>query len=139
MVAAGCNRAAPGEGRGMETGDEKCCAGCGRRIEWRAKWAAGWAQVRYCSAACRRRKPGATDRRIEAVLVEMLEGRARGASMCPGEVARRLFPDGWRGRMEQVRKAARRLVAAGRVEITQGGRVVDASTAKGAIRIRLVD
>jgi len=38
--------------------------------------------------------------------------------------------------MEPARAAARRLVAAGDVEIVQGGRVVDPSTAKGAIRIR---
>jgi hypothetical protein len=38
--------------------------------------------------------------------------------------------------MEPVRRAARRLVAAGEAEITQGGNVVDPSTAKGPIRIR---
>lgn len=38
--------------------------------------------------------------------------------------------------MEPTRQAARRLVAAGEVEITQQGRVVDPSTAKGPIRIR---
>jgi hypothetical protein len=40
--------------------------------------------------------------------------------------------------MEPARRAARRLVAAGEVEIVQGGRVVDPSTAKGPIRIRRV-
>jgi hypothetical protein len=40
--------------------------------------------------------------------------------------------------MEPARAAARRLVAAGEVEITQGGRVVDPSTCKGPIRIRRV-
>lgn len=39
--------------------------------------------------------------------------------------------------MEDVRRAARRLVAEGRVEILQRGRPVDPSTAKGPIRIRL--
>ncbi|MFM9112416.1 MAG: DUF3253 domain-containing protein, partial [Actinomycetota bacterium] len=34
--------------------------------------------------------------------------------------------------------AARRLVVTGEVEITQGGRVVDPSTAKGPIRLRKV-
>ena len=38
--------------------------------------------------------------------------------------------------MEPTRAAARRLVASGDVEIVQRGRVVDPSTAKGAIRIR---
>jgi hypothetical protein len=38
--------------------------------------------------------------------------------------------------MEPARAAARRLVARGEVEITQGGRVVDPSTAKGPLRVR---
>ena len=44
--------------------------------------------------------------------------------------------EAWRELMEPARRAARRLVAAGEVEVTQGGKVVDPSTAKGAIRIR---
>jgi DNA-binding FadR family transcriptional regulator len=35
-----------------------------------------------------------------------------------------------------VREAARRLVAKGLIEITQGGHVVDGSTARGPIRLR---
>jgi hypothetical protein len=46
--------------------------------------------------------------------------------------------DAWRVLMEPARMAARRLAAAGRVEITQRGRVVDPSTARGPIRVRLV-
>ena len=42
----------------------------------------------------------------------------------------------WRPLMERARMAARRLVAAGGVEITQRGRVVDPSSAKGPIRVR---
>jgi hypothetical protein len=38
--------------------------------------------------------------------------------------------------MEPARAAARRLVAEGKLLITQGGVVVDGSTAKGAIRLR---
>ena len=38
--------------------------------------------------------------------------------------------------MEPARRAARRLVDRGEVVITQKGKVVDPSTAKGAIRIR---
>ena len=39
--------------------------------------------------------------------------------------------------MEKVRQAARRLVLEGRIEILQKGRVVDPSTARGPIRLRL--
>lgn len=59
-----------------------------------------------------------------------------GATICPSEVARQEGGEAWRGLMEPVREAARRLVAAGEVVITQGGQVVDPSTAKGPIRIR---
>ena len=38
--------------------------------------------------------------------------------------------------MEPARQAARRLVARDLVDITQSGRVVDPSTARGPIRIR---
>ena len=66
-------------------------------------------------------------------------GRAGGATICPSEAAREVgSEDGWRDLMEPARRAARRLVAAGEVEITQGGKVVDPSSAKGPIRIRRV-
>ncbi|MFW5472493.1 DUF3253 domain-containing protein [Knoellia sp. CPCC 206450] len=42
----------------------------------------------------------------------------------------------WRDLMEHARRAARRLVDAGEVEVLQQGRVVDPSTAMGPIRIR---
>ncbi|MCM0021455.1 MAG: DUF2256 domain-containing protein [Tagaea sp.] len=33
----------------------KICAVCGRAFVWRKKWARDWANVLYCSDACRRR------------------------------------------------------------------------------------
>jgi hypothetical protein len=92
---------------------EKFCAVCGRRIEWRRKWARDWDCVRYCSR------------------------RGRGKSICPSEAARAVGGKDWKRSMEPARAAARRLAAGGRVEITQGGRVVDGSTARGPVRIRL--
>ncbi len=116
---------------------EKTCVVCGRRIEWRAKWAKDWESVRYCSDACRR--SGVTDagRDLERRIVALLETRAATATICPSDVARAAAED-WRPLMEPVRRAARRLVADGEVEIVQGGHVVDPSTAKGPIRIRRV-
>ena len=32
---------------------EKICAACGRPFAWRKKWEKTWADVRYCSDACR--------------------------------------------------------------------------------------
>lgn len=37
---------------------EKPCAVCGRPFAWRKKWARVWAEVRYCSEACRARRGG---------------------------------------------------------------------------------
>lgn len=125
----------------MGTPEPKTCLACGRRIEWRKKWARDWEQVRYCSTSCRRRGVNAVDAQLEQKILELLDSRGRSATICPSEAARAVSateqnPDGWRDLMEPARRAARRLVQAGKVEITQGGRVVDPSTAKGAIRIR---
>jgi len=35
----------------------KVCAVCARPFVWRKKWARHWDEVRYCSDACRRRRP----------------------------------------------------------------------------------
>jgi hypothetical protein len=116
----------------------KACAACGRTMTWRAKWAANWDEVRYCSDACRRRKVRPVDEALEQQIRTLLAARAGGATICPSEAARAVDPEGWQALMEPARAAARRLVAAGEVEITQGGRAVDPSTCKGPIRIRRV-
>lgn len=120
--------------------DDKTCEACGRRIEWRKKWERDWDQVRYCSQACRRHKLDPTDRALEQSITDLLDDRARGKTICPSEAARAVAAaedlDDWRDLMEPARRAARRMVARGEVEITQAGHVVDPSTAKGPIRIR---
>ncbi len=106
-------------------------------MQWRAKWADNWAEVRYCSDACRRRGVNATDRKLETTILDLLDRRAPTATICPSDAARAVgSEDAWRDLMEPARRAARRLVAAGDVEITQKGHVVDPSTARGPIRIR---
>ena len=118
--------------------EPKTCASCGRTIEWRRKWARSWDDVKYCSDACRRHKVTDTDRALEASIRSLLDSRKGGATMCPSEAAREVGGEDWRDLMEPARRAARRLVAAGEVEVTQGGKVVDPSTAKGPIRVRRV-
>jgi hypothetical protein len=115
---------------------KKSCARCGREITWRAKWARNWDQIKFCSDACRRTKVGVVDEQLEAAIMRLLDSRSRDASICPSEVARSVGGEEWNSLMEPARMAARRLVASGEVEITQGGRVVDPSRAKGPIRIR---
>jgi hypothetical protein len=120
----------------------KTCVGCGRAVEWRKKWERNWETVRYCSSVCRRRGVRRVDQALESAITTLLDERAGGSTICPSEVARQVARaqgidgEGWRDLMEPARAAARRLVAAGEVEIVQGGCVVDPSTAKGAIRIR---
>ena len=121
----------PAQGRA-----DKTCASCGRRIEWRAKWADNWESVKYCSTACRAHGVTATDLRLEESITTLLSARATDATICPSEAAKAVGGEGWNELMEPARRAARRMVARGELQITQGGAVVDPSTAKGPIRLR---
>jgi hypothetical protein len=114
----------------------KICQRCGRGIEWRKKWKDTWESVRYCSDACRRAKLQTSDLALEQAILSLLKSRAATSSICPSEAARLVFPADWAKQMEPARQAARRLVARGVIEITQQGKVVDPSTAKGPIRLR---
>jgi hypothetical protein len=38
---------------------EKICLVCNRAFNWRKKWEKCWDEVKYCSDACRKRKPDA--------------------------------------------------------------------------------
>jgi hypothetical protein len=81
--------------------------------------------------------PGGTiGQQLEASILALLAARAPTSTICPSDAARAVGDDNWRDLMEPAREAARRLVAAGEVQITQGGEVVDPATAKGPIRIR---
>ena len=122
----------------MSVSDTKVCVVCGRTITWRKKWERNWDEVRYCSKACRSRKRSPADDALETAILDLLRARKGGASICPSEAARAVDDGDWRSLMEDARMAARRLVTTGDVEITQGGRVVDPSTCRGPIRIRLV-
>ena len=117
----------------------KPCVHCGRAIEWRKKWERDWDEVRFCSDRCRKeaKRDRGQGEMLERAILDLLAERDAGKSICPSEAAKCVDPDGWRDLMEPARQAARRLVAEGKGEITQSGRVVDPSWAKGPIRIRL--
>ncbi len=119
----------------------KICQTCGRTFEWRKKWEKDWDVVKYCSDSCRGHKPGASDQALETAILELLAQRGRDKTICPSEAAKLVGGKDerrdWEGLMEPARAAARRLVAAGRIVIQQGGKVVDGSTAKGPIRLKL--
>ncbi|GAC1659769.1 MAG: hypothetical protein NVS9B15_23070 [Acidobacteriaceae bacterium] len=119
----------------------KPCAICGRLISWRKKWERDWDAVRYCSDACRRSKLDATDSALEQSILRLLHARGAGKTICPSDAARKVADSDdealWRPLMERARQAARRLVARGDIVITQVGHVVDPSTARGPIRLKL--
>ncbi|WP_378147340.1 DUF3253 domain-containing protein [Cnuibacter sp. UC19_7] len=70
------------------------------------------------------------------VILDLLEQRSEGATICPSDAARAAGGEHWRDRMDDVREAARGLVAEGEVDITQHGEVVDPSSVRGPIRLR---
>lgn len=116
---------------------DKICASCGRPFSWRRKWARVWDEVRYCSERCKRNRHGGEDDPLEAAIIALLEARTTGSTICPSEAARAVYGADWRPRMETTREAARRLAHAGRIEITQRGKPVDARDFRGPIRLRL--
>lgn len=113
----------------------KICVVCGRTMQWRKKWERNWDEVRHCSDACRRRGSRPVDLQLENAIMGMLEDRRRNATICSSDAARLVGGDDWESLAEPARAAARRLCAEGRVVITQGGRQVDPSTAKGTFQI----
>nr|WP_202511042.1 DUF3253 domain-containing protein [Streptomyces sp. SID5643] len=77
--------------------------------------------------------------RLEQVIVNLLERRAATSSICPSDAAREAYEgtdEGWRALMEPARRAAWSLAASGKAEVTQSGRPVTETEARGPIRIR---
>lgn len=113
----------------------KTCEVCGRIMEWRARWAKNWDEVKYCSDQCRRSKSKSMNE-IELKILELLNQRGPSVTICPSEV---LSEDKKSNKveMEKVRQAARRLVHQGKILIMQKGQVVDPSDFRGPIRLKL--
>jgi hypothetical protein len=90
------------------------------------------------STATRSSDPSGVDlQRVERALTDLLDSRRLVASVCPSEVARLLWPQGWRERMGTVHAAARSLARAGRLVVTQRGTVLDPGVPwSGPIRLR---
>ena len=71
----------------------------------------------------------------EAIL-SLLRARGTAKTICPSEAARRLDAEGWRDRMDEVRRAGAALASDGAIRVTQQGRVVPPD-APGPIRYGL--
>ncbi len=85
--------------------------------------------------------PKASDAALEAAILTLLAERGRDKTICPSEAAKLVGGSAslqqWQPLMEPARAAARRLVSAGRILITQHGEPVDPASAKGPIRLKL--
>jgi len=97
--------------------------------------------AKYCSDVCSGYRLGERAAELETAILGLLAERRKGETICPSEAAKLVGGTAerrdWEGLMEPARDAARRLVKAGRIVVTQKDKVVDAATAKGAIRLRL--
>jgi hypothetical protein len=74
--------------------------------------------------------------RIRAMVLQLLEQRDPGKTICPSDAARALAGDRFRPLMAPVRDVAAQLADEGRIDVTQKGEPVD-PRARGPIRLRL--
>ena len=73
---------------------------------------------------------------IESCILDLLKRRGEEGSLCPSEVARRLWPANWRPHMDEVRQKAVEMAMSEVILITKGDRIVEPEEIKGAIRLR---
>jgi hypothetical protein len=72
-----------------------------------------------------------------SAILELLEQRDPGKTICPSEAARALAgDDAFRDEMDTVRAAAWELADEGAIEVTQHGEPVSRDSARGPIRLR---
>lgn len=74
---------------------------------------------------------------LERAILDLLEQRGPGKTICPSEAARKAYPDKWREKMDDVREAAVSLAEAERIGILKKGEPVDPKDFRGAIRLEL--
>ncbi|MFC1465009.1 MAG: DUF3253 domain-containing protein [Candidatus Brachytrichaceae bacterium NZ_4S206] len=79
----------------------------------------------------------ATTNELTGIILQLLQARGTGKTICPSEAARAYAPDDWRRHMPAVRQAAFDLAEAGQIVILQRGKVLDGRSAKGPIRLAL--
>lgn len=74
---------------------------------------------------------------IESMIVDLLNARKSGSSICPSDVARALSKESWRELMPAIRECADNMVEQKILLVTQKGhQVSSAVSAKGPIRLR---
>ena len=115
---------------------EKVCQSCGRKFRLRKSLKNNWEEVKYCSNACRKRKVTKFDKRIEILILELLETQPHQKSISTRDIAKTLYAKGEKKLFEPIKRAARRLELNDFVIISQDGKKVDSSKAKGHLHIR---
>ena len=74
---------------------------------------------------------------IRAAILDLLNSRELGKTICPSEPARAVFsPEAWRQRMPLVREVAAEMAGEGIIEVCQKGISVSPGEARGPIRLR---
>jgi len=76
------------------------------------------------------------ERQLSQLIVAMLAGKRPGATIGPADVARRYDADAWKRWMDSVKEVARRLAAAGAIEVTRHGAPVEVWPWRGVVRFR---
>jgi len=117
---------------------EKLCLHCGRSFFWRKKWESCWEEVRYCSDRCRSESKRSIHCEYEMAILNLLNERGSGKTICPSEAARAVHGNNekvWRRAMEAVRCAARRLARQGKIQILRKGSPIDPDAVRGVIRL----
>ena len=74
---------------------------------------------------------------IAAAILDLVDARGPGKTICPSEAARAFDPEGWRTRLRAVRATAVHLARTGRISIYGKGKVVDPNAFKGVYRLGL--
>ena len=74
---------------------------------------------------------------VSEVIVELATKRGTEKTICPSEVARVVWPQGWRQHMDEVRSAAFSLKSEGKILILQKGHEIVDTEVKEPIRIKI--
>ena len=112
----------------------KYCATCGRRFQWRRKWARDWASVKYCSKGCRSRPLLARTEQVEASIIDYLA--VRSGFVDSPSLFRHLKSCHSDATDEIMKSAARHLAHRGQLSWYQRGRRVDPSTCAGVFLVK---
>jgi len=74
---------------------------------------------------------------IRSAILDLLAKRSAGATICPSEAARQVDPNDWRALMPNIRAIAAAMEKEEILEICQRGKMIDPTTIRGPIRLRL--